>query len=101
MASEMTDKWPEFCFDGNRVSFSKMMSGLKRYGYIRDVGGAYDIHNSLKEDYPELFEFIIGYVIQRTATKVADALDSKKVQVVFDADGSKKYEFKEDAFEMD
>ena len=98
MDSSIIANWPDFCFDNNRVDFKKMVSGLRRYGYIRDVGGAYDIHVSLKEDYPELFEFIIGYVLNDTARKVVKALDEKKVQVAFDADGNKRYEFTEDAF---
>lgn len=101
MGASIIEKWPDFCFEGNRVSFSKMVKGLRRYGYIREIDGAYDLHVSLREDYPELFEFIIGYVIQDTAGKVAKALDNKKVRVVFDSDGNRKYEFEEDAFELD
>jgi len=77
-----------------------MVSGLRRYGYLREIDGAYDIHISLKEDHPDLFEFIVGYVLQDTAAKVARALDQKKVNVTFDAEGNKKYEFQEDAFEL-
>ena len=98
METPVTESWPDFCFDGNRVSFQKMVRGLRRNGYIREVDGAYDIHSSLKEDYPELFEFIMGYVLQQTAAKVAAALDQKKVDVVFDEEGRKRYQFKEDAF---
>lgn len=100
MDTSIIEKWPDFCFEGNRVSFQKMVRELRRYGYIREVDGVYDIHISLKNDYPELFEFIMGYVLQNTATKVAAALDQKKVNVVFDEDGNKRYEFQEDAFEM-
>lgn len=100
MDTSIIEKWPDFCFEGNRVSFQKMVRELRRYGYIREIDGAYDIHISLKNDYPELFEFIMGYVLQNTATKVAAALDQKKVNVVFDEDGNKRYEFQEDAFEM-
>lgn len=100
MDTPVIENWPEFCFEGNRVSFQKMVRELRRYGYIREIDGAYDIHTSLKNDYPELFEFIMGYVIQKTANKVAAALDQKKVNVVFDEDGNKRYEFQEDAFEM-
>ena len=98
MDAPVTENWPDFCFDGNRVSIQKMVRGLRRNGYIREVDGAYDIHSSLKEDYPELFEFIMGYVLQQTAAKVAAALDQKKVDVVFDEEGRKRYQFKEDAF---
>lgn len=101
MGNEITENWPEFCFDGNRICFKKMISGLKRYGYIREFNGAYDIHSSLREDHPDLFEFLISYVIQRTALRVTEALDKKKVKVVFDSEGKKKYAFEEDAFEMD
>lgn len=100
MGTPIIENWPDFCFEGNRVCFKKMVRELRRYGYIREVDGAYDIHISLKEDYPDLFEFIIGYVIQKTAKKVAEALESKKVQVTFDEQGNKKYEFQEDAFEL-
>lgn len=97
----MIENWPDFCFEGNRVSFKKMVRELRRYGYIREFDGAYDVHISLKQDYPDLFEFIMGYVIQRTAEKVSKALDNKKVRVAFDNEGNKKYEFQEDAFELD
>lgn len=100
MDTPLTENWPDFCFDGNRLSFQKMVRELRRYGYIREVDGAHDIHISLKQDYPELFEFIMGYVLQKTANKVATALDEKKVNVVFDEAGNKRYEFQEDAFEM-
>lgn len=101
MDTSIIENWPDFCFEGNRVSFKKMIVHLRRYKYIRDVGGAYDINISLKEDYPDLFEFIMGYMIQNTAQKVAAALDQKKVNVVFDEDGNKRYEFQEDAFEVE
>lgn len=101
MDSEIIKNWPDFCFDGNRVCFQSMIKGLRRYGYIRDVGGAHDLHVSLKEDHPELFEFLVSYVVSKTAEKVGKALEEKKVQVVFDEQGNKKYEFQEDAFEMD
>lgn len=101
MDSPVITNWPDFCFEGNKVCFKKMAAGLRRYGYIRDVGGAYDVHVSLRDDYPELFEFIMGYVVAKTADKVVKALEQKKVQVTFDENGNKKYEFQEDAFEMD
>lgn len=101
MDTSIIENWPDFCFDGNRVSFKKMISGLRRYGYIKEIDGAYDINASLKEDHPELFEFIMGYVVAKTAHKVRKALDEKKVNVTFDEHGNKKYEFQEDAFELD
>lgn len=101
MGAALTENWPEFCFEGNRVSIPRMISGLRRYGYIKEKDGAYDVHSSLKQDYPELFEFIMGYMIQTTATRVAKALDEKKVRTTFDEEGNRRYEFEEDAFELD
>ena len=95
------ENWPDFCFEGNRVSVPKMVKELKRYGYLCDVDGGVDIHSSLRDDYPELFEFFMGYVVRTTTQKVVRALENKKVRVTFDAEGNKRYEFEQDAFELD
>lgn len=95
------ENWPDFCFEGNRVSIPKMVKELKRYGYLREVDGGVDIHSSLKDDYPPLFEFFIGYMLDATTKKVVDALENKKVRVAFDSEGNKVYEFEQDAFELD
>lgn len=95
------EKWPDFCFEGNRVSIPKMIKELKRYGYLKEVEGGVDVHTSLKTDYPELFEFLMGYMISQTTDKIVRALEQKKVRVTFDEHGNKRYEFEEDAFEVD
>lgn len=95
------EDWPDFCFDGNRVCFPTMIKNLKRYQYIKEVPGGYDLHSSLRDDHPKLFEFLVGYMISQTANQVASAIDNNKVEVLFDEKGNRFYEFEEDAFEVD